>query len=404
AIAVYGSGFLPEPAFDAGWIVPLRLNYRRQWFRIVELYAELCGRLEKYDEIISLCQDALQFEKTDEFFHEAYMDALRKSGCPADAARHYEQCAASGAAGEAFLNSIQLKSAYRSALRDISHTRGMTPSDVRAQLEELEKSNEGAIVCDKEMFFSYCHAIQHIALRMAFCAYVCILEAPDGDREQSYYAQRYNMAGLINAMKATFRKGDILCEWNDRQIFMLYISGKAMDEGALHRQVGRAVALSDTMAREIGQSEMGQRERQEIGQQEQREMGRQEPQEIGRRGPQEQREIAARASDAPAAALAPTPAGARSVGARTAAGDPGDPGDPASPFGAAAARAAAELSDPSGAAPEPGHFGSRPEPAPPGAPAAGAAGHSPLFIQVLPLVGEPDIRLFLRERKAIKND
>jgi DNA-binding SARP family transcriptional activator len=289
AIRLYDSGFLPEPAFDGGWAIPLRLNYRRQWFRIAELYVELCGQHGKYDEIIALCQRVLQYEGIEEFFHEAYMDALCKAGCAADAARHYEQCTA-GAGGEALSGSMALKALYRGALREISHSRSVNASDIRDLLDGFEQNSQGAVVCDKDSFFGYCHAMRHIALRMSFYAYVCILELPDAGRDPARQAGKSGAAGLVGAMKATFRSGDILCEWSDRQVLMLYVSGKALDEGALHRQVERAIAQSD---------------------------------------------------------MAPLA--------------PGGDGDP------------------------------------------GGVAHYPLFIQALPLVGDEDIRVFMGERRAVKN-
>ena len=248
ALRVYQSGFLNETAFDVSWLESYRQNYRRMWFKIIEIFTDLCYRTQNYSEIISLCQEVLRFEDSEEYIHEIYMDALRKAGYHQDALRHYEIITSAPAHRDLFANSSRLRDLQRSIYRETDNNKMVGEEDIEQYITDLT-SESGTFVCEKDMFLRHCSVLRLLSERSAHQPYICIIETIGFNTDDYLFKRLNNISLLTNVVKNEFRKSDILCEWNDRQVLVLMACNQSFNADALTQRIKLAI-LKDNLTPE----------------------------------------------------------------------------------------------------------------------------------------------------------
>ena len=258
AFEIYQSGFLVEEMFDGDWLVPLRQNYRRKWLRIVEIYVQLCRNSGLYGDIISLCQQILNFEDVEEFIHETYMEALWKAGYSDDATRHYEQISMLSRNNESLKNSIRLRELSRSISREQGSNQ-MIDSALLAHYIKCIGDRSTARICDRDIFMNYCYLQMVAAERTETYNYVCVLEiidlesdegnwtsaddlykpflGPVSNYERGMFQRILNIDYLIGIIKKIIRKYDAICEWNEKQVLLLLSCKQELNEGNILKRI-----------------------------------------------------------------------------------------------------------------------------------------------------------------------
>jgi GGDEF domain-containing protein len=210
------------------------------WFRLIETFSNLCYRHQDFDEIISLCQEVLRFEDSEEYIHEIYMDALRKAGYRGDALKHYDMITALPGRGERFANSSRLKDLYRNIVREMEHNQLIDEDGLEQYFMEFS-TDTGTIVRDKDIFLHHCYILRLHAERSTYMPYICIIETLDLDTDNRLYQKISDVTYLTNVVKNVFRRGDILCEWNDRQVLVLLACKQDFDAEELNRRIKQAI-------------------------------------------------------------------------------------------------------------------------------------------------------------------
>ena len=248
ALRVYQSGFLNETAFEVSWLESYRQNYRRMWFKVIEIFTDLCYRSQNYSDIISLCQEVLRFEDTEEYIHEIYMDALRKAGYHQDALRHYDIITSGPSQREVFVNSSKLRDLQRSIFRETDNNKLVDEEDIEHYINDLT-SEPGTFVCEKDMFLKHCSVLRLYSERSANQPYICIIETIGFNTDDYLFKRLSNISLLTNVVKNVFRKSDILCEWNDRQVLVLMACNQSFNADALTQRIKLAI-LRDNLTPE----------------------------------------------------------------------------------------------------------------------------------------------------------
>lgn len=260
ALRIYQSGFLNEAAFDGSWLESYKQNYRRMWFRIIRIFAHLCYRAQNYGEIITLCQEVMRFEESEEYIHEIYMDALNKSGYRQDALRHYEIITASPARKEALVNSPRLRELHRFIARESENNRMIDEVGLEQYIMELT-GETGTVVCEKDVFLRHCSVLRLHSERSTYLPYICIIETIDSGAEDLLYRKQRNISYLTNVVKTVFRKSDVLCEWNDRQLLVLMACKQDFDAEELTRRIKLAIVHDNLTAEDEANGEINLTER-----------------------------------------------------------------------------------------------------------------------------------------------
>ncbi|MCL2060664.1 MAG: hypothetical protein FWH01_16695 [Oscillospiraceae bacterium] len=248
ALRVYQSGFLNETAFDASWLESYRQNYRRMWLRVIETFTDVCNRNQNYADIITLCQEVLRFEDSEEYIHEIYMDALRNAGYHQDALRHYDVITSIPAHRDAFMNSTRLRDLQRSIHRETDNNKLIDEEDIEQYISDLS-SEAGTFVCEKDMFLRHCSVLHLSSERSTHQPYVCIIETIGYNTGDDLFKRLNDISLLTNVLKNAFRKSDILCEWNDRQVLVLMACNQTFNAEALTQRIKLAI-LRDNLTPE----------------------------------------------------------------------------------------------------------------------------------------------------------
>ena len=248
ALRIYQSGFLNETAFDLSWLESYKQNYRRMWFRIIETFTDLCYRSQNFSEIISLCQEVLRFDDSEEYIHEIYMDALRKAGYHQDALKHYEIITSLPAKKDVFLNSSRLRDLHRSILRETENTKLIDEDDLEQYILELT-GETGTVVSDKEVFLRHCSMLRLHSERSNYQPYICIIETIGYATDDPVFRRLSDVSYVTNVVKNVFRKSDVLCEWNSKQVLVLMASKQDFNADILASRIKMEI-LRDNLSPE----------------------------------------------------------------------------------------------------------------------------------------------------------
>ena len=260
ALRIYQSGFLNEAAFDGSWLESYKQNYKRMWFKIIEIFTHLCYRRQNYSEIIAFCQEVMRFEDSEEYIHEIYMDALSKSGYRQDALRHYEIITSAPARKEAFAASAKLRDLQRSIMRETENNKLIDEEGLEQYIMELT-GETGTVVCEKDVFLRHCSVLRLHSERSTYQPYICIIETVDVNADNYMFKKLQNISYLTNVVKTVFRKSDILCEWNDRQVLVLMACKQDFDADGLTQRIKLAIVRDNLTAEEAANENMDFSER-----------------------------------------------------------------------------------------------------------------------------------------------
>jgi len=260
ALKLYQSGFLNETTFDGSWIESYRQNYRRKWLRIIKIFTDLCNLEQRYQDIVALSQEILHFEDSEEYIHEIYMDALRKSGYHQDALKHFDIITAIPSRGEAFVNSSRLRDLQRLIQRETDNYRLIDDENLEQFIIDLTQEATTA-VCEKDVFLRHCSILRLQSERSIYQPYICIIEPIGYNTDDSLYRKLADSGYLINIVRNVFRKCDILCEWNERQVLVLMACNKNFIQDILTRRIKLAVLRDNLSPEEAANADINLNER-----------------------------------------------------------------------------------------------------------------------------------------------
>ena len=238
ALRIYQSGFLNETAFDGSWLESYKQNYKRMWFKVLEIFTDLCYKAQNFNDIISLCQEVLRFEDSEEYIHEIYMDALRKAGYHQDAIKHYEIITSESNKKELFANSSRLRDLHRGILRETENNKMIDEDNFEHFIMELT-GETGTVVCEKDVFLRHCSVLRLHSERSTYQPYICIIEVLDIN--SAHYSRLGDISYLANVVKNVFRRSDVLCEWNDKQVLVLMACKQDFDADELSQRIKLAI-------------------------------------------------------------------------------------------------------------------------------------------------------------------
>lgn len=260
ALRIYQNGFLNETAFDGSWLESYRQNYRRMWLEVIKTFTDLCYKSQKYNEIISLCQEVLRFEDSDEYIHELYMDALRKAGYHQDALRHFEIITSIPTQGEHFFNSQRLRELQKNILRETDNNQLVDENELEHVITELTGENS-SIVYERDVFLKHCSVFRLYSERSVYRPYICILETLGYNSDDNLIKRLSNISYLTHIAKNVFRKSDILCEWNDRQVLVLMACNQNFGADKLTQRLKLAILRDNLTPDEEASAELNLTER-----------------------------------------------------------------------------------------------------------------------------------------------
>lgn len=214
ALQLYHGDYLPE-CTEQHWVFPIRNHLRRIFLKTVGNAVELLKAQNAYDDILGLCQKAIQIDIYEEAFHLSMMDALRMKGEMKQALEHYEYITGFYYREMGIKPSVEMRTLYKSLLK--------TDAVASISLQEALQADaelENAFYCDFEVFKSIYELERRRSQRSGASFSIGVLTA-NQKTGASLSQQGLLLSNIRTQLMARLRKGDTFTRWNDNQFVVL---------------------------------------------------------------------------------------------------------------------------------------------------------------------------------------
>ncbi|MGB4553287.1 MAG: BTAD domain-containing putative transcriptional regulator [bacterium] len=220
AMSLYKGEYLPETAFSE-WVLPPRNYYRRLYLQGVVTLAGLLKNARRYEEIISLCEEAIRIEPFEEDLHLPFLEALLAKGRKKQALTHYQYITAALYRELGVKPSQALRHIYRLIQAEDSVAAAQDLSLVQEGLQGASEEKEGAFYCEPPIFRSIYKLESRRAERRGQEVALCLLTLNGEKGAISPPELQEAMEHLQAVLLACLRKGDVVTRWNESQFLVL---------------------------------------------------------------------------------------------------------------------------------------------------------------------------------------
>ncbi|MDP3388133.1 MAG: bacterial transcriptional activator domain-containing protein [Eubacteriales bacterium] len=219
AMDIYKGTYLSQNPYEV-WLVPIRNYYSRLYLNTLNKLLEILNDQDKSDEVIKLCERALEMEPYEENVHIHLLKAMLKTGQSKKAMDHYEHV-------ERLLHKemgLEPSPALKSMLRKIqNHFIEKGELDIVRLEDQLEEGpDSGAIICEYE-YFKFLYNIQKgKSLRTNVSDYVALitLGKSKASRHDQMEIEKWSK-NMTQVLAKSLRKGDVFSFWNENQLLIM---------------------------------------------------------------------------------------------------------------------------------------------------------------------------------------
>lgn len=220
ALSLYLGDYLPDCS-DREWVLPTRAYYHQLYVKNAVILAKLLQADGSFARLATLCREALEIEYFEEELHLYYLEALIEEGKNRQARQHYE------AVTTAFYREMGVKPS--AAMRRLygrlcfleDDSFNLDLSLIQERLKDRE-SAAGAFLCDPELFryfYQLERTRQERSGQRACLALLALSEPSLG--MPSRKRLRSAMDTLLQVLRDSLRKGDIVCRVHEAQCLII---------------------------------------------------------------------------------------------------------------------------------------------------------------------------------------
>lgn len=219
-IGLYKGEFLGELG-NEDWLIPVRRRFERLYIKHITKYLQHLLDKGKFNEIITICEEALIYEPYEELLHVYYMEALAAIGDNKSAISHYSYCTT--------LLYREFGESPSNKMRDIYKKIKNNNNNKLIHIETLMKQitnyteREGAIICDIRQFefiLEYEKSLQDRENRDIFLGILTLDQI--GLVENKECDLKVTTRHFMKFLQNNMRKGDILSKTNSNQLLVLF--------------------------------------------------------------------------------------------------------------------------------------------------------------------------------------
>lgn len=218
AVELYKGDFLPRLS-DELWVVPLAAHYQGLYVDGVKTLAAMLDQEGEHKEIADLCLKAIQVDAFDEHLHTLLIMALYKQGNTSGALNHYEVATEILYKNLGVNPSKELRAIYLQIMKErksVETDLGIIEGALR------EESAEGAFVCDYGFFKEAYRLEARRGIREGSCAHIGLLTlTTTNGAVPRLQEMNKTMARLLNTLKESLRKGDVISRYSGAQYVVL---------------------------------------------------------------------------------------------------------------------------------------------------------------------------------------
>lgn len=216
ALTYYYGDYLPD-CYDQHWVFSIRNHYRRLYLKTVLNAIQIMMGSQMYDEIVAICQKAIQIDIYEEAFHLHFMEALMHKGGQKQALEHYEYITGFYYHEMGLKPSVEMRTLYKKLLQT------NTPINSDTNLYEALEANvvfDNAFYCEPSVFGSIYELERRRSQRSgaSFCIGVIDVAKIKG---YSQSQEDLRILHLKQHLMEKLRKGDTFTLWSDYQFVVL---------------------------------------------------------------------------------------------------------------------------------------------------------------------------------------
>jgi hypothetical protein len=235
---------LSEIIYDI-WVLPIRTTYKKRYSDSVALFLELLDKTGDFESVIRVCNNFFNHEFLDEKSNMYFLKAMVSLNRKQEAQKHYDRMV------EIMYRELGVSPSYTFA--DILKQASESPLKSEMQSIDLEFINDilwkdertlGAFQCDKDTFVAISKIMLRNLERSGLSIMMVLATFSDGktaeaekvdknaiarnanvNTQEIIENEERNMTFVIEESRGrfvqAFRRGDIVCHWNLKQILIM---------------------------------------------------------------------------------------------------------------------------------------------------------------------------------------
>ena len=202
---LYQTGDMVNGEMQSSWL-------HQEYLETMYAYVSFLKEEEEYNEIVRVCQKALQIDELDEFLRIELMRAMVCLNRLSDAQAEYRRVVTLNKNLLDAEPSEDLQSCYKE-LSAAGQTLQFNLDSIRNELLERESGHHGPFFCEyaafKEIYNIQMRNLERLGSTM-FLGVIMVVNPEDGSDNLSSVTRESAMAGLQEIMRNHLRKGDIV--------------------------------------------------------------------------------------------------------------------------------------------------------------------------------------------------
>lgn len=221
ALSLYNGGFMNRIS-DMHWIQTLSTYYNSIYLSVVKALAELYIKMEDYEKLEKICNEALQYENADEQLYCYQIEARMRSGNITLALESYEKAREIMEKELGIRKTTILNKVYEELL---AMSKGQTSYNIKEVKEDIEEEDpQGVFLCGYPIF----KEIYHLEVRKSArsdnpenLVLFTIEGRKEDPKEVAEFRVKSAMNGLETVIKDSLRVGDVAAKYSETQFIVL---------------------------------------------------------------------------------------------------------------------------------------------------------------------------------------
>lgn len=219
---LYGGEYLPSRPYEE-WTINLRNYFQRLYLKIAHELSRLLMEKEAWEETISVCERALEFEPFEDNIHRSYIEALINSDHKVQAKNHYFQTNSFFKKELGIKLNFEIEDLMKNSNEVNPVSKPTTWIDFQEVIEEKEEG-KGAFLCDGENFRMIYQLEERRAERNIRQSSLVSFEfIPPKGKEIPEEMIKERSEKFQEVLLNSLRKGDVICPSKPGEFLLLLV-------------------------------------------------------------------------------------------------------------------------------------------------------------------------------------
>ena len=218
AINIYIGDYLPG-CFDQHWVFPVRTQFHRSFLTTILNSIIILKDMNRYKDILKLCEKGIQVDIYEEIFHIHLMETLLHLGEHRQAAEHYGYITNYYNKEMGVSPSYKMKTLYK---RILSNNQLIQSEENLHEALDTDTDLNNAFYCEPDVFKSIYELDRRRNERSSISSGIGILTISHNPN-YTHAQKELRINQLKKHLLTHLRKGDTLTQWNDNQFLVLLL-------------------------------------------------------------------------------------------------------------------------------------------------------------------------------------